>query len=236
MLGGGADLPGDGEGARRCAPLRTGPLATPPCGPVRAAEVCIDQENIGDGLKVLPVNVMACTRMVALCGDTYAARLWCAWELFILCTFMQDAGAGALAERLQLVPLGEPANGAGLSEFDVRAARCYDPNEERRLRTAIDCLGADRFNTLIREMSRGVAGSFVSGASDVLTAPKRFLRSARAPIQIDVGTAGAPALGGTPVHLPGAPRGTAAGAAASAPAPGEPRGAAEQRELDLVRV
>jgi hypothetical protein len=42
-------------------------------------KVCIDQSNIGSGLKVLPINVMACKQMLVLCGDTYSRRLWCVW-------------------------------------------------------------------------------------------------------------------------------------------------------------
>ena len=42
-------------------------------------KVCIDQNNIGSGLKVLPINVMACRRMMVLCGTTYSRRLWCVW-------------------------------------------------------------------------------------------------------------------------------------------------------------
>ena len=42
-------------------------------------KVCIDQNNIGSGLKVLPINVMACKRMLVLCGSTYSRRLWCVW-------------------------------------------------------------------------------------------------------------------------------------------------------------
>ena len=52
-----------------------------------ADKVCIDQNNIRDGLKVLPVNVMACNKMLVLCGETYVQRLWCAWELFTLFSF-----------------------------------------------------------------------------------------------------------------------------------------------------
>merc|ERR1712036_43743 len=31
-------------------------------------KVCIDQENIGDGLRSLPVSIMACKKMMVLCG------------------------------------------------------------------------------------------------------------------------------------------------------------------------
>ena len=38
-------------------------------------KVSIDQNNIGDGLRVSPVNVMACTGMMVLCGQTYLGTL-----------------------------------------------------------------------------------------------------------------------------------------------------------------
>merc|ERR1712137_503168 len=50
-------------------------------------KVCIDQTNLADGLRVLPINVMQCHKMLVLCGETYARRLWCLWELFTLLAF-----------------------------------------------------------------------------------------------------------------------------------------------------
>ena len=44
-------------------------------------KVCINQSNIGAGLKCLPINIMACRFMLVLNGDTYTNRLWCVWEL-----------------------------------------------------------------------------------------------------------------------------------------------------------
>ena len=45
--------------------------------PVWLDKVCIDQEHISDGLRVLPVNAMACGCFVA-----DHTRLVCIWELF----------------------------------------------------------------------------------------------------------------------------------------------------------
>lgn len=39
-------------------------------------QTCINQLDIGDSLKVLPINVMACKKMLVLCGPTYPQRLW----------------------------------------------------------------------------------------------------------------------------------------------------------------
>ena len=54
-------------------------------------KICIDQRQIADGLRVLPVNVMACRQVLVLGGQTYPTRLWCAWELCVLLSFMPVA-------------------------------------------------------------------------------------------------------------------------------------------------
>merc|ERR1712194_625630 len=51
-------------------------------------KTCIDQLNIKDGLRVLPVNLMACRSVLLLCGSTYVTRLWCIWELFTMIAFL----------------------------------------------------------------------------------------------------------------------------------------------------
>ena len=38
---------------------------------------CIDQSTISDGLKVLPINLMACRKVLVVVGPTYSKRLWC---------------------------------------------------------------------------------------------------------------------------------------------------------------
>eukprot|EP00913_Durusdinium_trenchii_P031862 g29840.t1 len=48
---------------------------------------CIDQRELADGLRVLPVNVMSCRSVLCLCGKTFPTRLWCAWELCVLLSF-----------------------------------------------------------------------------------------------------------------------------------------------------
>ena len=61
-------------------------------------------------------------------------------------------------ERVVLAPIGsgdQPRESilGQLELFDVADARCYDPNEENRLRAAIGAVGADRFNARIRELA-----------------------------------------------------------------------------------
>ena len=45
---------------------------------------CIDQEDIGEALRYLPVYVAASNMVVLLIGPTYLSRLWCLWELFVI--------------------------------------------------------------------------------------------------------------------------------------------------------
>ena len=137
-------------------------------------KVCIDQDNISDGLKVLPVNVMACNKMLVLCGDTYVQRLWCAWELFTLFSFQGHEQALA---KVELIPLLKPHESMGkgarmlksaedtqkesedfvlnqLLHFNVQKAKTYDPNEEGKLRDVIRACGEAKFNTNIRHMAK----------------------------------------------------------------------------------
>ena len=36
-------------------------------------KACVGQENIADGLRTLPVSVMACNSFLAICGSTYVS-------------------------------------------------------------------------------------------------------------------------------------------------------------------
>ena len=50
-------------------------------------KACIDQDNIADGLRCLPGNVMACTKILMLLAPTYVNRLWCIWVVFTFIDF-----------------------------------------------------------------------------------------------------------------------------------------------------
>lgn len=116
-------------------------------------KTCIDQRNIGNGLRVLPINVMSCERMLVLWGATYAGRLWCVWELFTLVAF---ASLQQALKRMILVPLeaDDSSFSHRLLHFNVDDARCYDPNEETQLRRVIDGIGSTAFNGRIHALGR----------------------------------------------------------------------------------
>ncbi|CAE7227700.1 unnamed protein product [Symbiodinium natans] len=122
---------------------------------------CINQKQIADGLRVLPVNVMSCRKMLCLSGKTYHARLWCAWELCVLLSFMSMQMA---LKQIVVVPLVESALVA-LTAFDSSKARCYDPNEEHRLRRVIEAIGQQRFEIKIRALGQLLLDRHVNGDS-----------------------------------------------------------------------
>jgi len=115
-------------------------------------KVCIDQANIRQSLKCLPVYLMACNSMLVLGGTTYIDRLWCVWELYTLFAVSErdpklivrdfSWGATTLTERLATFTLGEHAN-------------CYDPNEKAKLLQAIRAApgGETSFNKVIRSLA-----------------------------------------------------------------------------------
>merc|ERR1712185_730587 len=99
---------------------------------------------------------MACRKVLVLCGDTYPDRLWCAWELYTLFSFVLETEA---VDRLVFLPFGEEF-GANvldrLRKFDVCDAHCYDPNEEGKLLRVIRAGGVDHFNAKIRRLADGI--------------------------------------------------------------------------------
>jgi hypothetical protein len=124
-------------------------------------KVCIDQDAIADGLRALPINVMACRKVLVVCGPTYPTRLWCAWEL---CTLFSFRDADKVAEGVEILLLdsdGDDINKIGnpcpswsqLLAFDVDEAHCYDPNEESKLRMVIEAVGSERFNRNVRDLA-----------------------------------------------------------------------------------
>ena len=121
---------------------------------VSLLQVCIDQNDIGNGLKVLPVNVMACNKVLVLCGDTYTSRLWCMWELCTLFSFssMQQALQSVVVETLQDGEATREGFIEELQAYRFTDAECYDPNEEAKILQVIQTVGAHRFNTRIRNM------------------------------------------------------------------------------------
>lgn len=134
---------------------------------------CIDQDSIADGLRALPVNLMACSRVLVLWGPTYPLRIWCAWELFTVLAFTSMEVA---RERLVFRALGGDISSA-LEGFDVAVASCYDPNEQRRLMGIITALGQERFNRRLRSLSH-VSSAPMGTRSSLLS---RFARGCDPP-------------------------------------------------------
>jgi hypothetical protein len=118
-------------------------------------KVCIDQENIADGLKVLCINVTACNTLLVVCGKTYFQRLWCLLELFMMFAFADEENAVA---RIELVPI--EADGVtresileNMAQFELDDAHCYDPNEEIKLRAVMTEVGEEKFVGRIRALA-----------------------------------------------------------------------------------
>jgi hypothetical protein len=120
-------------------------------------KVCINQDDIGDGLRVLPVNIMCCNKMLVLCGETYTDRLWCVWEMVTLFTFLN---ANDIIYRLEFanvmkgVSNGEEVVLLKLLNFNIENAHCYDPNEEKKLLNVIKAVGFIKFHDKIHEVAR----------------------------------------------------------------------------------
>jgi hypothetical protein len=114
-------------------------------------KVCLNQNEISEDLKCLPIFVMACKNILILYGDSYLSRLWCIWELYVFFATSVDT------DRVLLRPMGNISLldvQATLSTFNVANARCFMQQDEDKLRSVIRSGGEDLFNETIR----GLAG------------------------------------------------------------------------------
>ena len=133
---------------------------------------CVDQSRISDVLRLLPVFVSACDAMVVLAGATYASRLWCIWELHTLFTLSD-------APRIAILDAGGGDARADLGSFEVANARCFDPNEEQKIRRAIGATpgGLAEFERTVRLVAAEIAPAAGDGAA--AAAPTRRGRRRR---------------------------------------------------------
>jgi hypothetical protein len=115
-------------------------------------KVCINQKEISDGLKVLPINITACSTLLVLYGPSYVRRLWCVWELFTLNSFLPES---LIQKKIKLSSPTDEFNNC-LRTFDIDQARCYDPNEENKLLTVISAVGKNEFNQKVRKLANYV--------------------------------------------------------------------------------
>ena len=109
---------------------------------------------------MLPVNIQKCNRVLVLCGETYAGRLWCIWELY--CIFAFATSQTEAVSRVQLQAVSTSGDDidvpSKLAHFSITNSHCYDPNEEKRILSVIKRGGQARFEGLIRSVGCAFGG------------------------------------------------------------------------------
>ena len=114
-------------------------------------------------------DVLLCGyQMLCLSGETYIDRLWCVWEVFTVCAFTSRE---QMKGKIVWKSLG--GSSAKDMKFSLANAKCFNPNEEARLRMVIRARGEKLFESRIRE---------------ILAACQDAVPSATAPNDLEVGT------------------------------------------------
>jgi len=115
---------------------------------------CIDQTNIEQDLRCLPIFLSGCQRMVVFCGPTYLSRLWCVMELF---TFVHMGGKTSNIRFVPVLREGREAEDLesiceAFDSFDARNCTCF-LQEDRERMLGIICAAynsLDDFNEDVR--------------------------------------------------------------------------------------
>lgn len=89
-------------------------------------KACIDQSQIREDLRGLPLFINGCKRVLVLCGPTYLSRLWCVLELF---TFAHMGGSLDQVTVMRVLQRGKEDEDLrriqqSVTEFDGRRCKC----------------------------------------------------------------------------------------------------------------
>ena len=125
---------------------------------------CINQEDSGNDISVIPIYISCCTKILVLLTPSYMQRLWCIWELFTLFIFAKKE----LAVRRLEIRVVEMKDGQEdgqyesflkrLQDFDPNDAHCFSPQEEMKLRKIMHDIGKEKLEEIkdeIRNMLEG---------------------------------------------------------------------------------
>jgi len=117
---------------------------------------CLDPSSVTDPLGKLPIAVMSCKKFIVILSPVYQYRLWCIWEVFTLFAF---SPLDLALDKVVVMPL--PGRSMTdmllrLSRFDIKLAKCFDPNQQERLLRVVGALGSDRFNYGIRFLANQI--------------------------------------------------------------------------------
>jgi hypothetical protein len=103
---------------------------------------CIDQGNIEEDLRCLPIYLSGCRRLLILCGPTYLSRLWCIIEIF---TYIMMGGKPSdievelvLRDDNQVAEEEQVAIISAFQRFDASGCRCFDPADKARILSIIE--------------------------------------------------------------------------------------------------
>jgi hypothetical protein len=123
--------------------------------------VCVDPAFKNESLLCLPIYMQACRGVLVLWGGSFCERLWCVWELYTAFAF-SDCNVALTIAMLELPDSNEFSDGGRrdevrrrLGRFDLSLAHCSNPNEEKRLRDAINAApgGASAFEATIQGLA-----------------------------------------------------------------------------------
>ncbi len=116
----------------------------------------MDQKNVTEDLKFLPIFLSACNRLLVFPGPTYARRLWCVLELFV---FFEMKGE-AHGRQLEVIPLegAESLVRESFSFFSVADCQCFLPGDREALLRIVEGVsgGLAAFDAKVQRLLRVV--------------------------------------------------------------------------------
>jgi len=119
-------------------------------------KTCINQTDIEQDLKCLPIYLAGCNNLLVISGLSYTSRLWCCVELFVYVQVADmDVQKAPIIRTISMSQDEESRVRRAWTEFDAAKCNCFKEEDKIRIMRIVNAYpgGVSRFNNYIKNIT-----------------------------------------------------------------------------------
>tara|TARA_B100000768_G_C11224823_1_gene352250 strand:- start:42 stop:1037 length:996 start_codon:yes stop_codon:yes gene_type:complete len=114
---------------------------------------CLNQGDIDNSVRMLPLYLCACRKMLILLGPSYMNRMWCMLELFVFTSCLSCGLFGKTDVQVERIALDDAQLAELANDFSIRNCRCYRDGDKQTILGVVETGAGDGilgFNSAVR--------------------------------------------------------------------------------------
>ena len=116
---------------------------------------CLDHDDIDNSVRMLPLFLCACRKMLILLGPSYMSRMWCMLELFVFTSCLSCGLFEKSDVRVERIGLADARLVELAGAFSMRNCTCYRDGDKQTILGVVETGAGDGvmgFNTAVRTL------------------------------------------------------------------------------------